>query len=132
MKHDAPKRFSSYLQDLRRQQRLGIRELARKADINPSVLTRLEQGKTSPMPETLRSLASALDVPTSEMFAAAGYITPSELPNISTYLRVRYGDALEEKAILVEEYIKRLLDESTLDPGGPVDLEDEIETPSNL
>ncbi|URM93993.1 helix-turn-helix transcriptional regulator [Actinomadura madurae] len=129
MKHDTPETFSTYLKNLRQQRKLGIRELARKASINPSVLTRLEQGKTSPMPETLRALASALEVPTSEIFAAAGYMSPAELPTISTYLRVRYGDLSDEKVVLVEQYIRRLMDERRLDPNGPADFEDEIEKP---
>lgn len=80
------------------------------------------------MPETLRALADALAVPTSDLFAAAGYISPAELPNISTYIRVRYGDVSDEQIVMVEEYIRRLIDNQELDPSGPASFEDEIET----
>jgi transcriptional regulator with XRE-family HTH domain len=127
MTPDTSKGFGNYLQSLRQQRRLGLRELARQADVNPSALTRLEQGKTSPMPETLRALAPVLEVPTSELFAAAGYMVPSELPHMSTYLRVCYGDVSDETVVLIEAYIQRLVNEQGLDPNGPADAEDEAE-----
>lgn len=82
------------------------------------------------MPETVRALAFALNVSTGELFAAAGYMKPSELPNMSTYLRVCYGDLSDDTVVQVEAYIQRLMDERSLDPNGPANYEDETEKPS--
>jgi transcriptional regulator with XRE-family HTH domain len=129
MKRDATLQFGEYLQRLRQERKLGVRELARKAHLDAGGLTRLEQGKRSPQPETLRALGAALEVPFSDLFTMAGYVTPSDLPSMSTYLRTRYG-LPEDSIASVDEYIQQLIDEHGLDPNGPAPFEDESENPS--
>lgn len=130
MTHDTAPEFGGYLHNLRRQRRLGLRELARIADIDSGGITRLEKGQARPRPDTLKCLAVALDVPVSDMFAMAGYITPSDLPSINTYLRVRYRDLSDESLTGLEGYIQLLIDEHNLDPNGPMAFEDETDNPS--
>jgi transcriptional regulator with XRE-family HTH domain len=130
MTHDTAREFGEYLQSLRRQRKLGIRELARKAAIDSGGITRIEKGQARPRPDTLKCLAIALEVPVSDMFAMAGYVTPSDLPSISTYLRVCYRDLSDESLIHLEGYIRHLIDDRHLDPNGPVAFEDETENPS--
>ncbi|CBG70001.1 helix-turn-helix transcriptional regulator [Streptomyces sp. LBUM 1478] len=128
MKTDATLHFGEYLHGLRHERKLGVRELARRSGIDAGGLTRLERGKITPQPDTLKALGAALDVPFADLFAMAGYVTPSDLPSMSTYLRTRYG--LPEDAIAsVDEYIQQLIGEQGLDPNGPMPLEDEIEKP---
>ncbi|WP_330266288.1 helix-turn-helix transcriptional regulator [Streptomyces griseorubiginosus] len=124
VKRDAALQFGEYLQRLRRERKLGVRELARKASLDAGGLTRLEHGKTLPQPDTLKALGVALEVPFADLFTMAGYVIPSDLPSMSTYLRTRYG-LPEDTIASVDEYIQRLIDEHGLDTNGPAPFEDE-------
>lgn len=127
MKHGTASQFGEYLRKVRQERKLGIRELARRADVDAGGLTRLEQGKTSPHPETLKALAEALDIPLADLFARAGYVTASDLPSMSTYLHLCYGELPEKVITSLNEHIRHLIDKHGLDPNGPADHEDEIE-----
>jgi transcriptional regulator with XRE-family HTH domain len=127
MKDDTRPRFCDYLKELRKERKLSMRELARKAGIDSAGLTRLEQGKFAPRPETLTLLAAALEVPVTDLFARAGYITATEMPSISTYLHLCYGQLPEEAVTSVNKYISRLVEEHGRAASGPVDHEDETE-----
>lgn len=126
MKHDPKIQFGKYLQQLRKERHLGIRELARKAGVDDGGLTRLEQGKVSPRPSTLQALGAALEVPLADLFARAGYITPSELPGMSAYLRTRYDRLPEDALVSIDEYVQRLIKDHDLDSDGPAPVEDEL------
>lgn len=54
---------------LRQKQNLTLKEVAEKANITSSMLSQLENGKANPSVETLRKIASALDVPMFVFFA---------------------------------------------------------------
>lgn len=126
MDHDTTHRFGGYIKGLREERKLSVRELASKAGINSGALTRLEHGKVrTPHPDTLKVLATALDVPLMELFTMAGYLGPYDLPSMAPYLRARYGHLPEETLSAVNDYLERLIDEHGLDPGGPLDFEDE-------
>lgn len=129
MKNDAELRFGEYLHGLRRERNLGVRELARKAGLDAGGLTRLEQGKTTPQPDTLKALGAALEVPFADLFAMAGYVTPSDLPSMSAYLHTRYGQLPEDTLTSIDEYIQHLVSEHGLNPRGPAPFEDETEKP---
>ena len=130
MKHDAKPQFGEYLQQLCHDKKLGVRELARMSGLDAGGITRLEQGKTSPQPETLKSLGAALDVPFADLFAMAGYVTPTDLPSMNIYLRAHYGPLPKETLISIDEYIQQLIKNRGLDPNGPAPFEDEAEKPS--
>src|ERR1043165_2149805 len=118
MKRDPKIQFGEYLQQLRKEKGLGIRELAREADVDDGGLTRLEQGKVLPRPSTLQALATALEVLLAGLFSMAGYITPSELPGMSNYLRTRYDHLPEDVLVSIDEYVQRLIKDHNLDSGG--------------
>ncbi|MBJ6647131.1 hypothetical protein DD630_05870 [Streptomyces sp. BSE7F] len=125
---DAQQQFGEYLRGLRQSKGLGVRELARRAELDAGGITRIEQGKIFPTLDTLKALATALEVPPSDLFTMAGYVIPSDLPSMSTYLRTRYG--LPEDAIAsVDEYVQKLMQEKGLNPDGPAPFEDETENP---
>lgn len=130
MKNDTRAAFGNYLRDIRQERKLSIRELGRKSGIDPSAITRLEQGQWSPHPETIKALAPALGVSTGDLLAAAGYFTLSDLPNISTYLRICYGELSDQAIASIEAYIGGLVDEHKLDPNGPAPFEDELTAPT--
>ena len=52
----------------RREQALTITELARGAQVSPGMLSKIENGQTSPSLSTLHSVAKALNVPVTALF----------------------------------------------------------------
>lgn len=122
--------FGEYLHRLRLERRIGIRELARRTELDASNLARMEKGERKPRPDTLKTLSSVFDVPLADLFAAAGFITPSDLPSMSTYLRICYSDLPDQAVASIDEYIQRLINEHGLNPNGPAPFEDEDKKPS--
>ena len=55
------------LRELRRLRVLTLQELEKKSGVSYSTLVRLEHGKTSAHPRTIRRLANALGVPPPEL-----------------------------------------------------------------
>lgn len=125
---DTQQQFGEYLKGLRQSKGLGIRELARRAELDAGGITRIEQGGRIPTLDTLKALATALEVPPSDLFTMAGYVIPSDLPSMSTYLRTRY-DLSDDAIASVDEYVQKLIAEKGLDPDGPAPREDETEHP---
>ena len=56
------------LRAARLQQKLSLRDLAARAEVSPSLLSQIENGKTNPSVLTLHSVATALDVPITYFF----------------------------------------------------------------
>lgn len=131
MKQTTAPILAAYVTDHRRRMKLSIRGLATKSGLDSGALTRLEHGETkSPRPETLRALAEALEVPIADIYAAAGHVTPYDLPSLTPYLQTRYGKQLSATAIRdASEYLTRLINEHGLQPDGPAPLEDETTAP---
>lgn len=90
------KRDIHHLSDLIRRRRIAINlsaaELARRADVTTATITRLElQQIPEPRAGTLRRIADALQLPTSDLLASADYLDAGELPTFTPYLRSKYG-----------------------------------------
>jgi transcriptional regulator with XRE-family HTH domain/mannose-6-phosphate isomerase-like protein (cupin superfamily) len=60
--------IGSKLQQIRQSQGLTLRALAAKADVSPSLLSLIENGKANPSVASLLSIAAALSVPVHEFF----------------------------------------------------------------
>jgi transcriptional regulator with XRE-family HTH domain len=58
------------LKELRQQAGLSLRELARQADVSPSLVSQIENGKSRPSVTTLYTFARLLSVPVDELFDA--------------------------------------------------------------
>ncbi len=56
---------------LRRLKRITQQELAKKVHISATMLSNIERGSRIPQPRLLKHIASKLDVPGNELFAAA-------------------------------------------------------------
>jgi transcriptional regulator with XRE-family HTH domain/quercetin dioxygenase-like cupin family protein len=56
------------LRAARRKQKLSLRKLAGRAEVSPSLLSQIENGKTNPSVLTLHNIATALDVPITYFF----------------------------------------------------------------
>lgn len=66
-------------------------ELANAAGVNSSTVVRIELGRfTAPSPGKLAKFAEALGLSLGEIYAKAGYIVPNDLPELETYLRIKY------------------------------------------
>lgn len=52
------------VKELREYKELSMRELAKMAEITPSMLSQIERGLANPSIQTLKLLAKALEVPT--------------------------------------------------------------------
>lgn len=91
-------RIGRYVQQLRQQRGLGLRQLAAVAGVDPTWLSRLEHGRyESPDPRRLARVAQALDVDPADFYLAAGYGDGSRLPGFAGYLRAKY--ALPDEAV---------------------------------
>lgn len=53
---------------IRTEQRMTLTELARRTALSPGLISQVERGQTNPSLETLRRVASALDVPIFSLF----------------------------------------------------------------
>jgi len=53
----------------RSKQQLSLRELAERAEVSPSLLSKIENGKANPSVRTLHSLSEALSVPVHQLFS---------------------------------------------------------------
>jgi transcriptional regulator with XRE-family HTH domain len=58
------------LKELRQQAGFSLRELARQADVSPSLVSQIENGKSRPSVSTLYTFARLLNVPVDELFDA--------------------------------------------------------------
>lgn len=77
--------FSRLVTDAMARRGLGLRELCRRAKLDPSFLSKVLAGKRNPPAEedVLRRMAAALETDAVELFVAAGRI-PSEWRNLTT------------------------------------------------
>lgn len=100
-----------------------LEDVASRAGVDLAGLSRAENGKKIPAPETLAALASALELPLADLYEAAGYPLPQELPTLRPYLRRAYG--IPEEAVQeIEDYLERVAAEyGTV--SAPRDREDE-------
>lgn len=99
--------LGALVQDRRIALGLGLRDLARLSGVNPGSLSRIEAGQKTPEPDTLSSLASALQVPLADLYAAAGYPLPGQLPSLRLYLRRAYN--VPDHAVdAIENYMRNL------------------------
>ena len=100
---------------------LSINELARRVDLSPSIISRIESGEhVHPRTDTLVRIASGLGTSAAELFAAAGYTTPHDLPPFRAYLKTRYADLPAQAQQELDQHFRRLQRRY-----GPRDREDE-------
>jgi transcriptional regulator with XRE-family HTH domain len=69
------------LKELRQRAGLSLRELARQADVSPSLVSQIENGKSRPSVSTLYTFARLLHVPVDELFDAEEHVL-AELPAV--------------------------------------------------
>lgn len=110
MDHERARQLGAYIRDIRKARGLTIRALAAQAHIDSGGLARLEGAKIvrTPHPDTLRSLAVALNVSLADLFVLAGYAVPQDLPGIEPYLQTKYPALPEEDVFAISQEVEWL------------------------
>lgn len=96
------------IRDLRESMGWNQRKLALKADLSPATISRIENGKLHPEPETLRKLAAVLPVSYEYLMRVAGYVEAHDM-DIYRFLRDHYG-VPEERLPTIGEVLHSLTD----------------------
>lgn len=105
-------KLGKYLKGLREEQVLSIRRVAKRCDIAPSYLAKIEAGDTFKTigVETLVKLSKFYGIPASAILQEAGFIDNhnDDLPELAIYLRAKYQ--LSPQAIRDMEMAKEIVD----------------------
>ncbi|MFH5207857.1 helix-turn-helix domain-containing protein [Antrihabitans sp. NCIMB 15449] len=97
--------IAQLIRTTREQQGLSTAAVAKRAGINVSSLWRIEEGqRANPKAEVLQAIGHALGIPTSDLFAAAGWVPRTELPTIRPYLRTKYGELPADAVAEIEAH----------------------------
>lgn len=116
-------RLSQLLRSRRLDLGQRLEDVAKQAGVDVAGLSRAENGKKIPAPETLAALAGALDLPLADLYEAAGYPLPQELPSLRPYLRRAYN-VPEEAVQEIEQYLRGIAAKYGA-PAKPKNREDE-------
>lgn len=113
-------KLGKYLRELRKEQRLSIRSVAKSCSVAPSYLANVEAGDTYKTigVETLVKLSKFYGIPISAILQEAGFIDNynDDLPELSQYLRAKYR--LSPQAIRDMEMAKEIVDKKYGGLGG--------------
>ena len=105
-------KLGNYLRELRQEQGLSIRSVAKNCGIAPSHLAKLEAGDTFKTIgiATLVKFSKFYGIPVSAMLKEAGFIDSyeSDLPELAPYLRAKYQ--LSPQAIRDMTMAKEIVD----------------------
>ena len=100
------------LGELIRQQRVAIpltlQELATRSEVSPSYLGRIERGERFPSARILRRIAEPLGFEENELFALAGYLSPS-FPSVAEEGPSYIGSSR------LDPYVARVLSQEAVD-----------------
>ena len=126
MHPDQAVRFGAYIRQARQQQGLSSRALARVVGVNDATIVRIEQGAIeAPRPNVLSAIARALELPLSDVFAMADYVTPKDLPTFAPYLRAKYGELPPDAVAELQQSFDRIAQRYGYEGRGPAPGEDE-------
>ncbi|BBX25008.1 hypothetical protein GCM10009632_19340 [Mycolicibacterium alvei] len=96
------------LKNTREKLNLSVNEVARRADVDPGTVWRIEQGMIAkPRMESLVAIARVLDINTADLFTTVGWLNADELPSLSTYLRAKFGDLSDAAITDIKHYVHR-------------------------
>lgn len=85
--------LGDFLRTRREAAGLSLTQMAAKLGISRPYLGRLENGEYEhPAPEILSRMAKSLDVHLEDLYALAGIMMPTDLPDLGPYLRAKHPD----------------------------------------
>ena len=106
------KKLGTYLKQLRKESELSIREVAKKSELAPSYLCKIEKGDTflTLSIHTILKLSKFYNIPIEALLKETGLVARDEygLPDLSQYLRAKYH--LSPQAIRDMEMAKEIVD----------------------
>ncbi len=106
------KKLGTYLKQLREETRLSIRKVAKKSEMAPSYLFKIEKGDTFSTLSiyTILKLSKFYNIPIGALLKEAGLVNGDEyeLPDLPQYLRAKYH--LSPQAIRDMEMAKEIVD----------------------
>ena len=86
-------------------------------DIPSTTVSRIETGSfEAPRPDKLARIAQALELSAGELFAQAGYLVATDLPEYATYLRTKRPDLPESAIKSLHDHFMEILNQLGLDP----------------
>jgi transcriptional regulator with XRE-family HTH domain len=107
--------FGRYVREWRERQNLGLREVARKADISPTYLSQIERGEQRwPTEDVLMRLANAVAHDPSELLHKAGRVS-SDVLEILKIHPSQYTRFLEETKNLDADDLDKVVRHALLD-----------------
>ncbi|MDO3037405.1 MULTISPECIES: helix-turn-helix domain-containing protein [Mycobacteroides] len=99
------------LKDKREKQRFSVNEVARRADVDPGTVWRIEQGMIAkPRVESLIAIGRVLGIGPMELFTTVGWLTADDLPDFGTYLNAKFEGISETAVEDIEHFVDRTLD----------------------
>ncbi|MEM7092704.1 MAG: helix-turn-helix transcriptional regulator [Actinomycetota bacterium] len=117
MDEEHARQFGRFMARARADKGLTAKTLGQLTGVDASTIVRIENGKiASPRPETIASMAEALSLPAADVFARAGYTSPTELPDVTAYMRTRFKGLPEEAAQKIARYATRIARQHSIDP----------------
>lgn len=119
-------RIAHMLQRRRRELGLTTRQVASRAGINASTVTRLEASQIeTPTADVLKSVATALDLPVTDLFTTADWLPKNELPTFTPYLRSKYPKLPDSELAELETRFADIARKHGYEHAGPAPGEDE-------
>ena len=77
-RHEPQEALGQAIRQLRDERGLKQKELARAADMDVTAISHIERGRSNPAWGTVKRIATALDVPVSEVAARAEQLGPAD------------------------------------------------------
>jgi transcriptional regulator with XRE-family HTH domain len=77
-RHEPQEALGRAIRQLRDERGLKQKELARAADMDVTAISHIERGRSNPAWGTVKRIATALDVPVSEVAARAEQLRPAD------------------------------------------------------
>ena len=119
MDNEQAQQLGRYLRKARHALGLSAVQLSRLTGVSDASIIRIEQGKFLFIAaERLGPIAHALKLDLAEVYRLAGIPVP-ELPELHIYIEQRYGPLPEPARTKLDRYLRRLMNEHGMQPGGP-------------
>ena len=124
MEENTLQQLATLLRERRTKLGLSAREVARRADLDVSVIIRLEKADNPrPRLESLKQIAEVLGIPAADLYAAADALPLGQLPSLRPYMRAKYRELPDDAVAEVEAFIDKLARKHG--ERGPQNFEDE-------
>jgi transcriptional regulator with XRE-family HTH domain len=117
MDEQQAKTFGTMLRQRRHALGLTVRQVGETTGIASTTVSRIETGSfEAPRPDKLARIAQALELSTGEVFAQAGYLDATDLPEYETYLRTKRPDLPESAIQSLHDHFAQILSQFNLVP----------------